>query len=256
MKTLDGIRQKQIDIKYDAVINPPDGIELVKPGRSAALVSSREDLQGLCHHMQIEKNGFSSLFMSRVYVYKGPKGDCSLTGPVIGAPYAVMVLEKLIALGVTEVLYFGWCGSISHHVRIGDIIVPTQAIIDEGTSRHYEICSDNIPVSVPSSQMASTITRLLKNQDLHFHEGVIWTTDAVYRETPEKVLFFQNRDVLGVEMETSALFTVGHFRQVEVSAVLVVSDELSTMIWRPGFQEARFKNTRRKIYRLIESFFN
>ena len=34
----------------------------------------------------------------------------TLTAPALGAPYAVMVLEKLLVLGARMVLALGWCG--------------------------------------------------------------------------------------------------------------------------------------------------
>ena len=72
-----------------------------------------------------------------------------------------------------------------------------------------------------------------------------------YRETPSKVKYFQGKDALGVEMETSALFTVGSFRNVEVGGILVVSDELSTYKWKTGFSDNRFKESRRAAHKII-----
>ena len=45
---------------------------------------------------------------------------------------------------------------------------------------------------------------------------------------------------LAVEMETSALFATAAFRRVAVTSLLVVSDELSSLAWRPGFKDPRF----------------
>ena len=76
---------------------------------------------------------------------------------------------------------------------------------------------------------------------------MIWTTDAIYRETPEKVKKHQRNGVLGVEMEGSALFTAARFRNVDAGAVMVVSDELSELSWRPGFSASNFKQARRAV---------
>jgi purine-nucleoside phosphorylase len=70
--------------------------------------------------------------------------------------------------------------------------------------------------------------------------GAVWTTDAVFRETRDEVTRHQRNGVLAVEMECSALFTVGGFRGIEVAALLVVSDDLSSLTWRPGFKDPRF----------------
>jgi hypothetical protein len=42
-------------------------------------------------------------------------------------------------------------------------------------------------------------------------------------------------------MEFSALLQVAAFRQVELAAVMVVSDLLGGEVWRPGFRSRPFK---------------
>ncbi len=56
---------------------------------------------------------------------------------MIGAPAAATVIEESIALGVEDVIAFGACGSLSERAEIGNAVLPTFAIPDEGTSRHY-----------------------------------------------------------------------------------------------------------------------
>ena len=82
-------------------------------------------------------------------------------------------------------------------------------------------------------------------QGFTFTRGEIWTTDAIYRETPEKVRRYQEEGVLAVEMESAALLTVAAYRSVSLAGLLVVSDELSDLKWRPGFSNPVLKeNTR------------
>ena len=80
------------------------------------------------------------------YVYncalrEGRWGDqpITLTAPALGAPYAVMVLEKLMVLGARMVLALGWCGSLQPGLVIGDLVLPTATVSTEGTSRHYPL---------------------------------------------------------------------------------------------------------------------
>ena len=93
----------------------------------------------------------------------------------------------------------------------------------------------------------------LKDKDLSFNEGIVWSTDALFRETCEKVEHFQKIKVLAVEMETSAMFTVGNFRDVEVGGILVVSDELSTFKWQTGFKDKHFEKSRKAACEVISS---
>ncbi|MBW1941060.1 MAG: hypothetical protein JRI28_06790 [Deltaproteobacteria bacterium] len=53
-------------------------------------------------------------------------------------------------------------------------------------------------------------------------------------------------------MELSAIFSVGRFRDVEVSGLLVVSDEISTSNWQRGFGDKRFKKSRKETAKIIE----
>lgn len=84
-----------------------------------------------------------------------------------------------------------------------------------------------------------------------FQEGDIWSTDAIFRETREQVSRYQEQGILAVEMELSALFTVGRFHGIDIAGILVVSDELSTLQWQPGFRDERFKQSRETICRFI-----
>jgi purine-nucleoside phosphorylase len=84
----------------------------------------------------------------------------------------------------------------------------------------------------------------LRQNQVNFHNGAIWSTDAIYRETGEKVKYFQNQQAIGVEMEISALFTVAKFRGVDAAALAVVSDELASLKWRPGFKLDEFRRGR------------
>jgi nucleoside phosphorylase len=119
--------------KDDAIVRPVKGKNSPQPGACAVMVSSESDLRMLCRKMNLLENCFIKLFTSRLYI-DNRRANLTLVGPFIGAPYAVMILETLIARGVRKILFFGWCGAISPDVKIGDIIIPTGAIIDEGTS--------------------------------------------------------------------------------------------------------------------------
>lgn len=232
----------------DAIINPKKSKNSPELGPVAVMVATEADLSLLCELFNFTENSFRKLFISRLYVDEKSGSPVSLAGPFIGAPYAAMLLETLIAWGVRKILFLGWCGAISDDVKIGDVILPTAAMIDEGTSAHY--ISNNSP-STASPVIVNHARQYLREEQIAFHYGTIWSTDAVYRETPAKVEYFQNQNALAVDMETSSLFTVAKFRGVELGGVLVVSDELSTLKWRPGFKEKRFQQSRRIACRMV-----
>ncbi|MDY6789838.1 MAG: nucleoside phosphorylase [Thermodesulfobacteriota bacterium] len=240
--------------KNDGIVIPVKGKNSPNLGPVAVMVSAQADLGLFCHLIDVDESKYRNLLVSRLYAEKAAEAGLAVVGPFVGAPYAVMLLETLIAWGAKQIIFFGWCGAISRHVKIGDIIIPTGAIVDEGTSKHYHQSKDGI--SLPSSYILKNTKQALTQAGLDFHQGMVWSTDAIYRETGEKVKYYQEKDVLAVEMELSALFTVGKFRHVQMGGILVVSDELSTLTWRPGFRNQQFKESRMSVAKAIIAISN
>ena len=222
----------------DAIVNPVRSKNTPDIGSVAVMAATEIDLFFLCDLFDFSRDDYRRLFTSRLYTRQSSRAGVCLTGPGVGAPYAAMLLETLIAWGARRIIFVGWCGAVSKQVKIGDIILPTSALVDEGTSRNY-VEPDN-GQSKPALSMVSLVEQVLEDNRIDFHSGKIWTTDAVYRETRAKVENYQRQGVLAVEMEISALFSVAQFRNVEFGAILVVSDELSSFKWRPGFKDQRF----------------
>jgi purine-nucleoside phosphorylase len=218
-------------VKGDPVIGP-----------RAIMVAMEKDLGLMRRLLEMERRRASRILSSRLYQGVCGGQEVALVGPMCGAPYSVLILEKLIALGVEQVLFFGWCGSIQRNLPVGAFLVPDRAISEEGTSAHYPVGS-NVPR--PSGHLFRAIEEGLVEWGVPFSKGPVWTTDAPYRETREKVVLFQGQGVLGVEMEVSALFTVAAFRQVDLGALLVVSDDLSCLQWKPGFSHMALAASRK-----------
>jgi purine-nucleoside phosphorylase len=215
-------------------------------GPLGVLSATRVDLSALIDALGMENRHPRSLYMSQLHLRDD---GVFLSGPLMGAPYSVMILETLAAWGAKQILFMGWCGTISATVSIGDILVPTLAWIDEGTSQAYS--SHPIANSSPSDDLTCGIKSALLSSALPFHEGAVWTTDAIFRETPDKVMHFREKGALAVEMELSALFTVSTFLGIAFSAILVVSDDVSSLTWKPGFKDTRFMDTRHKLAAVI-----
>jgi uridine phosphorylase len=203
----------------------------------AVLAATEPDVDALRRGLGFDAPDHQRLYISRLYTAAGRKPDVCLAGPMVGAPYATMVAETLIAWGARTILFIGWCGAVSPILTIGDLVVPSAAVIDEGTSPHY---AAGASAACPSEPLMRQVAEACTAEGVCARAGAVWTTDAVFRETRDEVTRHQRNGVLAVEMECSALFTVGGFRGVEVAALLVVSDDLSSLTWRPGFKDPRF----------------
>jgi len=172
----------------------------------------------------------------------------TVAGPVLGAPYAAMVLEKLIALGAKAVLVLGWCGSLQPHVRLGSLVLPKVVRAEDGTSPHYRLGPGDL---TPSPVLCRFLEEYFRqgHAAVPWHAGSVWTTDAFYRETLAAVQYYQGQGVLAVDLETAALFAVGQFRGIAVAGLLAVSDELFRLTWRPGFRSEPLLQARKAAVR-------
>lgn len=211
----------------------PSGILLVNPMEAAVAKAG--------------SGGWRQHFLFNSQLYSSPANDLFWAGPAVGAPMAVMALEKLIALGARRVLVYGWCGSLQQGLQVGDILLPTWALSEEGTSGHYPVAGKpQSPVS-----FRSKIRDMLAAAEMGCGEGPVWTTDAPYRETRTKVRAYQEQGILAVDMEYSALCTVAAFRGIELAGVFLVSDEVWRDSWRPGFTDKKFKRKSRALLSLL-----
>jgi uridine phosphorylase len=233
----------------NVVINPTK--EKGEPflGPDALMVAIPSDLQYIVDLSRAERAANTTPF--KLFIIKKANGlPCGLAGPLLGAPQGVIVMEKLIALGAKRIWVIGWCGSLQPNISIGDLIIPTAALSEEGTSSHYPV---NNKKKQTHPLLNSKLENALRNANRPFKKGPVWTTDALYRETSAKVIEYGKKGYLAVEMEMSALITVAIYRSVKLAGLLIVSDELFSLQWHHGFGRNTLKKASREAGRLILS---
>lgn len=226
----------------DCLIRPKKTRKDPHVGPDALLILTPDDFDHLMKvHHEREMACYDMGFF-KVCQVRGDAGRAlTMCGPFIGAPQAVMGMEKLIALGAKDLWVLGWCGSLQPELRIGHLVIPTSAISEEGTSRHYPVREIKPHTDQALNQV---LTATLRSRGQLYSMGEVWTTDAPYRETRTKVKTYQDQNVLAVEMEMSALMTVALYRSVRLAALLVVSDELFDLKWHAAFRDPGFKAKR------------
>lgn len=177
-------------------------------------------------------------------VYTGETGGTrvSFVTLAMGAPGTVAELEDLVAAGARRIIGLGMAGSLQPEAPVGSVLLPTECIREEGTSAHY--LSPTAKVG-PEPGLMEELARAAAAGGLAVRRGPHWTTDAPYREFVRKIEQYREAGVLGVDMETSAMYALGRFRGVAVANLLVVSDEL-WRDWRPAFETDELKKAMRK----------
>lgn len=164
-----------------------------------------------------------------------------------GAPQAVDTLETLAALGVKTIVTVGMFGAFGENVNSGDIIIPNKAFVEEGTSLHYY---DFIEYSVPSPSLYQRAVKEITSAK----SFPIVSTDAVYRQTFLKEQLWREKGAVGVDMETSALFSVGSFLDLDVVSVLIASDKHPLREEDPAWAWTMTQETRHQFFEQVLQF--
>jgi uridine phosphorylase len=146
----------------------------------------------------------------------------------VGAPLAAGLLEQVIAMGCRAFVVCGGAGALRPGLTRGHLVVVESALRDEGTSHHYapaSRCIDADPVA--TAALRATLTE----RGVQFLAGRTWTTDAPYRETPDKIASRRSEGCITVDMEAAALIAVAAFRGLPLAQVLYAGDDLSGEQW-------------------------
>ena len=140
----------------------------------------------------------------------------------IGSPVAALIIEILATAEPKAVLFLGIVGGLHRSLKVGDFILPTAAIRDEGASRHF--MPQQVP-ALPTFKIQKFVSQMLLENGHDYRTGVVHTTDYRFWEFDErfKQQLYEER-ALAIEMETATLFSVGFASKVPVGALLLVSD--------------------------------
>lgn len=165
-----------------------------------------------------------------IYKIKYKNKSIAIYHSPVGAPACVASFEEVIEMGIKKILLVGCCGCLDENLEDYSIIIPTSALRDEGTSYHYAPASDEILLD------KSTIEKVesrLRELDVCYSKGKTWTTDAIYRETPQKIARRKQQGAITVDMECSAMATVAKFRDVEFAQIFYAADSLAADNYQP-----------------------
>ncbi len=158
----------------------------------------------------------------RYPVYGVSEHVCLCEAP-FGAPAAAAFMDWMIAYGVRRVVAAGSCGALID-LPENAIVLPRRALRDEGTSYHYMAPSR---WSYLDSGMQRRIAGVFDEANIAYTECDTWTTDAIYRETVDKLRRCRAEGCGVVDMECAALSAVAEFRGIEFGQFLYTADSLA-----------------------------
>lgn len=221
----------EFDINKIAVLNPYDIVNPVEGMPKVAVTCyAKETFERMLAGFEAEQIASTSTANGIIPIYKVTyKGvEMALFMNDVGAPASVALMEDLYQMGAEKIIIFGTCGVLEKSIEDCAIIIPNSAMRDEGTSYHYVPASDEIPVN---EKYMSVFTGMLDELQVKYTVGKTWTTDAIYRETADKIKHRKEQGCICVDMECSADAAVAQFRGKDLVQFFYAADNLDAEEW-------------------------
>ena len=154
--------------------------------------------------------------------------DVLLTLGQVGCPACGGNLDLFSAMGAVKVMFCGGGGVLDRDIDVGRLLLVDGAIRDEGFSFQYAPPSRIIDTD---PQITDRIARILDAEGVPYLRGLTWTTDALFRETAERVRRRREEGAKIVEMEQAGCIAVARFRGIAYGALIYGGDDLSGEEW-------------------------
>ena len=162
----------------------------------------------------------------------------SATSTGIGSPSAAIAVEELARVGAQTCIRVGSCGAIQPETDVGDLIITTGAVRQEGTSKEY--VRPEYP-AVADHAVVSALAAAADQLGYDYHLGLTASTDSFYagqsregfggfraRGAEAQIDELRQAGVLNFEMEASALLTLAGIYGLRAGAVCTVFADRTT----------------------------
>lgn len=162
--------------------------------------------------------------------YRESPLSCTSTG--IGGPSAGIAVEELARAGADRFIRVGSCGAIQPDVEVGDLVITSAAVRQEGTSDEY------VRPSYPAAadyRIVSALVAAAEQLEVPYHLGVTCSTDSFYPgqsrrgfdgyEHPDadrRLEELQQAGVINFEMETATICALAALFGLQAGAVCTV----------------------------------
>lgn len=160
--------------------------------------------------------------LSELYCYKHVGQELGFVPCTFGAPFAVYVAEQLFACGCKHVIHLTNGGKIKEQSGPSFYVLVEKALRDEGTSLHYEPPSKWS--SAPDKVLRKLPTLIFNSLKFQVRRGYSWTIDAPFRQTQDARKLAEDKDILCVEMEASALMSYAKTRDKSIVSFVKVEN--------------------------------
>ena len=219
------------------------GMVQVKPGdfgKYAIITGTAERRDAILQYLEKPVKSFS-FFEYSMYTgfFEGIKVAVGNGGRF--SPDSAIIAEILCAGKVEYIIRAGSCGALSELIKVGDIVLGTGVVRGDGVTPYYvdkdfkTVCDKGLTDVVEKAALAS---------GAKIQKGLVWTTDALLRETRDIVEKARKEGAIAVDMVSSSLLTIAQLNKVRATTISAVSDNLITGelgFMNPDYYEAEAK---------------
>lgn len=213
------------EMQYHIELSPGDisGPVLLpgNPERLDKITPLWDDSSEIAHHRE---------YRTATGSYDG--ADISVTSTGIGSPSAAIAIEELARVGADTFIRVGSCGAIQPGMEVGDLVITSGAVRQEGTSDEY--VREDYP-AVADHEVVSALVAAAERLDHEYHVGLTMSADSFYagqgrdgfegfEAAGSETLVEELREanVLNIEMEAAALMTIANIYGLRAGAVCSV----------------------------------
>ena len=177
------------------------------PARVERVASHLEDVTDL---------GMNREYRSICGTYRGVRVLVMSTG--MGGCSAAIAAEELRNIGIEAMIRIGSCGALQKGIALGDLILVNAAVRDDGASKAYV---DVRYPAVADTELLCACIDGAKALGCRYHVGIAHSHESFYHEENDaESEYWSRKGVLGADMESAALFTVGRLRGVRAASIL------------------------------------
>jgi uridine phosphorylase len=181
------------------------------PGRALLLAQSLLDAPAMFNHHR------------GLWGYTGQARDgepLTIQSTGMGGPSAAIVIAELADLGARRLVRVGTCGVLVPGFELGELLVATDALPVDGTSR--ALGADNSLRPTPE-----LLEPLLAAAGAGARSGMVASTDLFYEGRAGEERRWTAAGAVAVDMETAPLFALAGLRGLEAASLLLVTDLLA-----------------------------
>lgn len=172
--------------------------------------------------------------------YKGKR--VSMMGTGIGIPTTSLFIHELATnYNVKNIIRVGTIGAMQPDLAIGDLILAMSASNDSNVNRLYFNNLDFAPTA--NFDLLQKAHFAAAQHNFTTKVGSVFSTDMFYGEDENRWRKWMAHGILGVEMETSAVYTLAAKFNIKALSILSVSDNIVTgKSALPDVRETAFSN--------------